>query len=69
MATNAARYRMVAGKAVKLLEFGLRRAQGPVRFYAMKLFLKVSAVTKQMSCCLFHDTGRRAVSFKICISR
>lgn len=29
MATNAARYRMVAGKQVKLLEFGLRRAQGP----------------------------------------
>lgn len=29
MATNAARYRMVAGKDVKLLEFGLRRAQGP----------------------------------------
>lgn len=28
MATNAARYRMVAGN-VKLLEFGLRRAQGP----------------------------------------
>lgn len=29
MATNAARYRMVAGKSIKLLEFGLRRAQGP----------------------------------------
>ncbi|XP_061386610.1 nicotinate phosphoribosyltransferase [Musca vetustissima] len=29
MATNAARYRMVAGKHVNLLEFGLRRAQGP----------------------------------------
>lgn len=29
MATNAARYRMVAGKAIRLLEFGLRRAQGP----------------------------------------
>ncbi|KAG4073559.1 hypothetical protein HA402_000783 [Bradysia odoriphaga] len=29
MATNAARYRMVAGKHIKLLEFGLRRAQGP----------------------------------------
>jgi nicotinic acid phosphoribosyltransferase len=29
MATNAARYRMVAGPVVKLLEFGLRRAQGP----------------------------------------
>lgn len=29
MATNAARYRMVAGNNVKLLEFGLRRAQGP----------------------------------------
>lgn len=29
MATNAARYRMVAGKQIKLLEFGLRRAQGP----------------------------------------
>ncbi|CAG9796522.1 unnamed protein product [Diatraea saccharalis] len=29
MATNAARYRMVAGKTVSLLEFGLRRAQGP----------------------------------------
>ncbi|XP_050681321.1 nicotinate phosphoribosyltransferase [Leptidea sinapis] len=29
MATNAARYRMVAGKSVSLLEFGLRRAQGP----------------------------------------
>ena len=29
MATNASRYRMVAGKHVSLLEFGLRRAQGP----------------------------------------
>lgn len=29
MATNAARYRMVAGKNITLLEFGLRRAQGP----------------------------------------
>ncbi|CAH2102402.1 unnamed protein product [Euphydryas editha] len=29
MATNAARYRMFAGKNVSLLEFGLRRAQGP----------------------------------------
>jgi len=29
MATNAARYRMVAGKSAQLLEFGLRRAQGP----------------------------------------
>lgn len=29
MATNAARYRLVAGKQVRLLEFGLRRAQGP----------------------------------------
>ncbi|XP_014204039.1 nicotinate phosphoribosyltransferase [Copidosoma floridanum] len=29
MATNAARYRMVAGKGIRLLEFGLRRAQGP----------------------------------------
>lgn len=28
MATNAARYRMAAGDLV-LLEFGLRRAQGP----------------------------------------
>nr|XP_050861406.1 nicotinate phosphoribosyltransferase isoform X2 [Vespula vulgaris] len=29
MATNAARYRLVAGKNITLLEFGLRRAQGP----------------------------------------
>lgn len=29
MATNAARYRLVAGKNINLLEFGLRRAQGP----------------------------------------
>lgn len=29
MATNAARYRMVAGNHIDLLEFGLRRAQGP----------------------------------------
>lgn len=29
MATNAVRYRMVAGKNITLLEFGLRRAQGP----------------------------------------
>ncbi|KAK6617781.1 hypothetical protein RUM43_014009 [Polyplax serrata] len=29
MATNAARYRIAAGKNISLLEFGLRRAQGP----------------------------------------
>jgi len=29
MATNAARYRIAAGKNMTLLEFGLRRAQGP----------------------------------------
>lgn len=29
MTTNATRYRLVAGKKVELLEFGLRRAQGP----------------------------------------
>ena len=27
--TNASRYRIAAGKDMKLLEFGLRRAQGP----------------------------------------
>lgn len=29
IATNAARYSMAAGRRIKLLEFGLRRAQGP----------------------------------------
>jgi len=29
VATNAARFRICAGSDVKLLEFGLRRAQGP----------------------------------------
>lgn len=29
MCTNAARYRIAAGANIQLLEFGLRRAQGP----------------------------------------
>ena len=29
MTTNAARHRLAAGQDIKLLEFGLRRAQGP----------------------------------------
>ena len=29
MATNAARFRIASGKKIRLLEFGLRRAQGP----------------------------------------
>lgn len=52
MATNAARYRMVAGQRIKLLEFGLRRAQGPDGGLSASKYAYVGEWTKNiLRCC------------------
>lgn len=53
MATNAARYRMVAGKNIKLLEFGLRRAQGPDGGLSAS---KYSYVGEFLSCLVYIES-------------
>lgn len=69
MATNAARYRMVAGKNITLLEFGLRRAQGPdgglsasKYSYVGKYFIYI-CFNYQFN--LIKSTGNQFVIFKI----
>ena len=64
MSTNAARFRMAAGPDATLLEFGLRRAQGPdggmsaSKCVAMTQWLLPPAVLKVVPCVFIEQICR-----------
>lgn len=63
MATNAARYRMVAGKHVKLLEFGLRRAQGPDGGLSASKYSYTGTFVTFMAAAIKNETFTRPTSY------
>ena len=56
VATNAARHRFVAGNHIKLVEFGLRRAQGSLSSFSFHSFIFkfFSFIIKILSISLYH---------------
>lgn len=66
MATNAARYRMVAGNNVQLLEFGLRRAQGPDGGLSAS---KYSYIGELFAVCSINYHDLRSHAHRLCVFR
>ena len=55
VATNAMRHRLVAGYNITLLEFGLRRAQGPDGGKGAQIHNTQHIFYSTNLCCVFHE--------------